>query len=79
MKQYGFGVDIGGTTCKIGLFDMNGTILEKWEIKTNTENHGAAILDDVAAAVLGKLDEKNISKEEVQLSLIHISEPTRPY
>ena len=66
MKQYGFGVDIGGTTCKIGLFDMNGTILEKWEIKTNTENHGAAILDDVAAAVLGKLDEKNISKEEVQ-------------
>lgn len=22
MKQYGFGVDIGGTTCKIGLFDM---------------------------------------------------------
>lgn len=29
MKQYGFGVDIGGTTCKIGLFDMNGTILEK--------------------------------------------------
>lgn len=38
MKQYGFGVDIGGTTCKIGLFDMNGTILEKWEIKTNTGN-----------------------------------------
>ena len=37
MKQYGFGVDIGGTTCKIGLFDMNGTILEKWEIKTNTD------------------------------------------
>ncbi len=49
MKQYGFGVDIGGTTCKIGLFDMNGTILEKWEINTNTENHGAAILDDVAS------------------------------
>ena len=48
MKQYGFGVDIGGTTCKIGLFDMNGTILEKWEIKTNTENNGASILDDVA-------------------------------
>ena len=29
MKQYGFGVDIGGTTCKIGLFDMNGTIFGK--------------------------------------------------
>ena len=62
MKKYGFGVDIGGTTCKIGLFDMEGTILEKWEIKTNTENAGAAILDDVAAAVLGKMEEKGISK-----------------
>lgn len=66
MKQYGFGVDIGGTTCKIGLFDMSGVILEKWEIKTNTENKGAAILDDVTAAVLGKLEEKGISKEDVQ-------------
>ena len=50
MKRYGFGVDIGGTTCKIGLFDMSGVIVEKWEIPTNTENNGAAILDDVAAA-----------------------------
>lgn len=66
MKQYGFGVDIGGTTCKIGLFDMSGVIVEKWEIPTNTENNGAAILDDVAAAVLGKMEEKQISKEDVQ-------------
>ena len=66
MKKYGLGVDIGGTTCKIGLFDMNGTILEKWEIKTNTENHGAAILDDIAAAVLGKMEEKGIAKDDVQ-------------
>lgn len=44
MKQYGFGVDIGGTTCKIGFFDMSGIVLEKWEIKTNTENGGASIL-----------------------------------
>ena len=66
MKQYGFGVDIGGTTCKIGFFDMSGTVLEKWEIKTNTENGGASILDDVAAEVLGKLREKGIKKEDVQ-------------
>ena len=66
MKKYGFGVDVGGTTCKIGLFDMGGVILEKWEIKTNTENNGASILDDVAASVLGKMEEKNIDKEDVQ-------------
>ena len=66
MKQYGFGVDIGGTTCKIGLFDMAGIVLEKWEIKTNTENAGASILDDVADAVLEKIKERKINKEDVQ-------------
>lgn len=66
MKQYGFGVDIGGTTCKIGFFDMSGTVLEKWEIKTNTENGGVSILNDVAAEVLGKIQERGIKKEDVQ-------------
>lgn len=66
MKQYGFGVDVGGTTCKIGVFDMKGILLEKWEIKTNTENNGASILDDVAASVLGKMEERKIAKEDVQ-------------
>ena len=51
MKKYGFGVDIGGTTCKIGLFETTGKLLDKWEIKTNTENGGASILDDVTAAI----------------------------
>lgn len=66
MKKYGFGVDIGGTTCKIGLFQTTGEILDKWEIKTNTENGGASILDDVAAAVEGKMAECGISKDDVQ-------------
>ncbi len=66
MKKYGFGVDIGGTTCKIGLFKMNGTLLSDWEIKTNTENNGASILDDVATAIEGKMKEEGISKDEVQ-------------
>ena len=66
MKQYGFGVDIGGTTCKIGLFTMNGIIKEKWEIKTNTENYGAEILDTVAASVLEKMKKKGMTEDEVQ-------------
>lgn len=65
MGKYGFGVDIGGTTCKIGLFEMNGTLLDKWEIKTNTANGGASILDDVAASVEKKLAERGISREDV--------------
>ena len=65
MKNYGFGVDIGGTTVKIGLFNTEGKMLEKWEIPTNTANGGAAILDDVAASVLDKIVERGIDKEDV--------------
>lgn len=66
MKKYGFGVDIGGTTCKMGFFETDGTLLDKWEIPTNTANDGASILDDVAAAVEGKLSKEGIDKSEVQ-------------
>ena len=41
MKKYGFGVDVGGTTIKMGFFETDGKLLDKWEIKTNTANGGA--------------------------------------
>lgn len=66
MKKYGFGVDIGGTTCKIGLFEITGVLMDKWEIPTRKENGGENILPDVAASVEAKIKEKNISREEVQ-------------
>lgn len=63
--KYCFGIDIGGTTVKIGLFTTEGELLEKWEIKTRTENHGEAILTDVAESLQNKMQEKNIRKSEV--------------
>lgn len=65
MKKYCFGVDIGGTTVKLGLFDTEGNILDKWEIKTHTENEGSAILPDTAAAILAKMEERKLNPEEV--------------
>ena len=65
MKKYTLGVDVGGTTVKMGLFNVDGEVLDKWEIKTRTENGGEAILPDIAAAALAKLEEKGIAKEEV--------------
>ena len=65
MANYVFGVDVGGTTVKLGLFDVSGNLEEKWEIPTRTENGGKAILPDIAASVLAKLKEKGIDKEEV--------------
>ena len=66
MKNYAFGVDIGGTTCKIGFFETSGKLLDKWEIKTNTENNGASILDDVAVALKAKMDEQGLSYDDIQ-------------
>ena len=42
--QYGFGVDIGGTTIKIGLFSVDGDLMEKWEIPTNKTDNGNIFL-----------------------------------
>ena len=63
--SYCFGIDIGGTTVKCGLFTTEGVLLEKWEIKTRTEENGKAILPDVAETILKKMEEKGIEKTEV--------------
>lgn len=64
--KYCFGVDIGGTTVKLGLFTTDGEIVDKWEIKTRTENQGEAVLSDIAEALKEKLEEKKIGRDEVE-------------
>ena len=64
-RSYCFGVDIGGTTVKMGLFNGAGEIVEKWEIVTRTENEGEAILPDIASSINAKVAEHKIAKEEV--------------
>ncbi len=66
MKKYGFGVDVGGTTCKLGLFETNGTLIDKWEIPTNTDNNGESIPRDIVAAVHNKMVEKGLTKDDVE-------------
>ena len=66
MKEYAFGIDLGGTTAKIGLFTTSGALLEKWEVATDTSHAGEHILENLAAAVLGKMKEKSIQPEQVE-------------
>ena len=66
MKRYAFGVDIGGTTVKMGLFETNGNLLDTWEIPTRTIERGKHILNDIAKTVEQKMEEKNISKSDVE-------------
>lgn len=65
MKNYCFGIDVGGTTVKCGVFKTDGTLLDKWEITTNVENNGERILPDVAETVLGKISDMGIDKEDI--------------
>ncbi|MBE5934981.1 MAG: ROK family glucokinase [Lachnospiraceae bacterium] len=65
MEKYCFGVDIGGTTVKLGLFTNSGNLVDKWEITTNKEDKGTHILSDIAQAIDVKLQEKNIQKDNV--------------
>lgn len=65
MSKYCFGVDLGGTTVKIGLFTPEGEVVEKWEIPTRTQENGSKILPDIADAILAKMQEREIAKESV--------------
>ena len=66
MEKLCFGIDIGGTTVKLGLFSIDGTVLDKWEIPTRKEDKGAYILPDVVESLNAKMQEKNINKAQVE-------------
>ena len=66
MGSYCFGIDVGGTTVKCGLFQTDGNLVDKWEIPTRTENKGENILPDVAKAIQDKMAEKGIEKADVE-------------
>ena len=66
MKEYAFGIDLGGTTAKVGLFTTSGALLEKWEVPTDTSNAGEHILENLADAIHAKMAEKEIPTEQVE-------------
>ena len=60
MKKYVFGIDVGGTTIKCGLFSSKGEMLDSWEIVTNKTDNGDHIISDIAATIQSKCEEKGI-------------------
>ena len=66
MREYCFGVDVGGTTVKIGLIKTTGEIVEKWEIETDTSNNGENILGDICKSLDSKLDQWNLKPNDIE-------------
>lgn len=56
LKKWLIGIDIGGTTVKIGQFSLEGKLIDKWEIHTNKEAYGSHIINDIAASIDSRLD-----------------------
>ena len=66
MKQYAFGVDIGGTTVKLGLFKTSGKLISTWEIPTDTSENGKNILQDIAKSIEEKRKENQLAESEIE-------------
>ncbi len=65
MSRFCVGIDVGGTTVKLGIFENNGQLMRKWEIPTRKEHNGCNILTDVAVSIRRTLDEMGIKFSEV--------------
>ncbi len=63
--KYLYGVDVGGTSVKLGLFSIEGELIDKFEIKTNTENNGQTILTDIANSLKEHMKEKQVNKSNI--------------
>lgn len=77
MSRYCFGIDVGGTTIKCGLFKTNGDLVEKWEIKTRTQEAGMYILPDIAESVSGKIAALKLDRADIAGIGVGVPGPVR--
>lgn len=69
MDELIIGVDIGGTSVKIGLINYDGKIVYKWEIPTNKDHQGRGIVDDVWNSITETLSKQNIGKRIIGIGV----------
>lgn len=65
MNKFIVGIDLGGTSCKMAILDTQGTIIEKWAIRTNCQNHGTQIVPNIIASIQQQLLQLDIMPESL--------------
>lgn len=65
MKNWCLGIDIGGTSVKFGLFDMEGILLKKWSIPTRIQEKGKNILKDIAVSLEKNFTIWGLGREQI--------------
>lgn len=78
MEKKCIGIDIGGTSVKIGLFETDGTLVFKWEVPTNKDEGGRYILEDVSTSIREVLHEKLIHLEDIAGAGVGVPGPVMP-
>ena len=78
MEKTCIGIDIGGTSVKLGLFTESGELLYKWEVPTRTEDGGKFILPDVAASIKAVLEERGIDRNDIAGAGMGVPGPVMP-
>lgn len=64
-EQWIVGVDLGGTTTKVAFINVDGKIIQKWEIPTDNSAEGKFITINIANTIAQKLDELHTTKEKL--------------
>ena len=77
MASYAYGIDVGGTTVKCGLFQADGTYVESWEIPTRTVDNGKNVVPDIAETIRKNMEEHGLTKKEVAGIGIGVPGPVR--
>lgn len=75
--SYAYGIDVGGTTVKCGLFQVDGIYVESWEIPTRTEDKGINVIPDIAETILKNMEAHGLSRKDVAGVGIGVPGPVR--
>ena len=64
-KSIVLGIDIGGTTCKCGVFSVSGELLYKDEIPTRKDEGGSLILEDIKKHIPDMLEAVEKASDDI--------------
>lgn len=65
MKKYVIGIDLGGTSCKLGIFTCQGELLASWKMATENKENSSTILRMIADSLTFEILKMGIKKSDV--------------
>jgi glucokinase len=66
MSKYVYGIDVGGTSIKMGLFDVDSMdIIKDFEVETPKTNHKKSIFETIYNSIVSNNEALNISMDDI--------------